>query len=203
MRHWKIVVAALAVALAVNVSFAGAVKAGAPAGWQLWGPEGDQYEIGIDTAEGSADHPVLLIASKTQPTDEALAITQDIDATEWQGKLIEFKMMVRAVGAEKNKIWIRHMGMSRYLQVTDKTIPDGKGWQEMTLTSYFPGKVESHYDNHFEIGIGLGSPGKIWIKDIKLSAKPVPPPDPKKTLDMPSFRSGIPAYGPRNLSFTE
>lgn len=200
MKHWKIVVSAAAIALAVNASFAGAIKPGAPQGWTLWGPEGDKYEIGIDTSEGTAEHPVLVMASKTQPTEELLAISQDIDGTEWQGQVIEFSMMAKAVGAKKNVVWLRNK-RGAILWSEEKSIPDGAGWQELKLRSYFPKNPDMHYDNHFDIGIALGSPGKIWVRDVKLEKIALPPKESR--IYVPGFRSGVPAYPPRNLSFTE
>lgn len=202
MKHWKIVLSALVIAFAVNASFAGAIKVGAPPGWQLWGPEGDKYEIGIDMAEGTPEHPVLIIASKTEPTKQSLAITQDIDATDWQGKLIEFSLMARAVGAEKNKIWLRYMRKPGMLWMEEKRIPAGRGWERIVVKSYFPKDVDTHYNNHFEIGIALGSPGKIWIRDVKLEKMELPPLD-ENRMDIHGFRSGLPASLPRNLNFTD
>ncbi|MBI3283457.1 MAG: hypothetical protein HYZ65_01200 [Burkholderiales bacterium] len=201
MKHWKIVVGAAAIALAVNASFAGAIKPGAPQGWTLRGPEGDKYEIGIDTSEGTAERPVLVMASKTQPTEEVLAITQDIDGTEWQGQIIELSMMAKAVGAKKNKVWIRHTRAVGFTWTEAKSIPDGEGWQEIRLRSYYPENPDPHYDNHFDIGVALGSPGKIWIRDVKLAK--IAPPSKEDRLKLPGFRSGLPAYPPRNLNFTE
>ena len=57
MKHWKILAAASLIAFAMNTSFAGGIKSGAPNGWQLWGPLGDKYEMGIDPAESTPATP--------------------------------------------------------------------------------------------------------------------------------------------------
>lgn len=204
MKHWKILVAACAIALAVNVSFAGAIKLGAPPGWQLWGPEGDKYEIGIDPAEGTPEHPVLIIASKTEPTDDVFAIFQQIDSSPYQGKVVEFSMMARAVGAKENRIWLKHI-LDGELQMHEiKRVPDGRGWEQIVLRLYVPRKPALEFHNLFQIGIGLGSPGKIWIKDVKLSEALVRP-EPVSNSKYPGMRLGVPVAGgaARNLNFTE
>ena len=210
MKHWKILVAASLIAFAMNTSFADGIKSGAPTGWQLWGPLGDKYEIGIDPAESTPEHPALVIVSKDTPTNETVSLMQQVDATEWEGGMIEFSMMAKAIGAEKNRVWLRHLksqsimpGETRgrpQLMVYSSSIPDGKGWERITLSSYFPKDAESG-QKHFDIGISLASKGKIWIRDIKLERKPyVAMPKP---VELPSFRSGLPAYPARNLNFTE
>jgi len=210
MKHWKILAAASLIAFAMNTSFAGGIKSGAPNGWQLWGPLGDKYEMGIDPAESTPDHPALVIASKDTPTKETVSLMQQVDATEWEGGVIVFSMMAKAVGAEKNRVWLRHLnnqlpmsgekvGRTQLMEYSH-SIPDGKGWERITLSSYFPKGAEPG-QKHFDIGFSLASNGKIWIRDIKLESKPfVATPKP---VELPTYRSGLPAYPPRNLNFTE
>ncbi len=204
MKYWKIILSALVIAFAVNASFAGAIKLGAPKGWQLWGPQGDQYEIGIDPAEGTPEHPALIIASKTEATDEVFAIFQQIDSSQFQGKMIEFSMMARAVGAKENRIWLQHVLAGELLMQEIRTIPDGRGWERIVLRLYVPRKPALEFHNLFQIGIGLGSPGKIWIKDVKLT-EGILGPESANNSKYPHMSLGVPVSGQaaRNLSFTE
>ncbi|WP_422982631.1 hypothetical protein [Undibacterium sp. Ji50W] len=209
MKHWKAVIAACLIGFAMNASFADGIKLGAPDGWQLWGPLGDKYEMGIDPAESTPDHPALIIASKDTATNETVTLMQQVNAAEWEGGMIEFSMMAKAVGAEKNRIWLRHMkgrnpvtGEKRNvpeLMVNSRSIPDSKGWERITIISYLP-KDAGDEDRHFDIGISLASKGKIWVRDIKLERKPfVPITNP---VELPAFRIGLPTYPARNLNFT-
>ncbi|MFZ6655279.1 hypothetical protein [Undibacterium sp. TJN19] len=203
-RHWKTVLAASLIACAVNASFADGIKPGAPAGWQLWGPQADKYEIGIDPAESRTGHPALIIASKpglkSDDTD-SIAITQDIDGSAWEDQVIELSMMVKAVGASKNKIWIRHMRSTNLMWIEANSIQDDKGWEKMTLKTHFPKDLPAMY-RHFDIGIVLASAGKIWVRDIQLDKKPFS--EEARKMELPSFRSGLPANQvPRNLNFIE
>ncbi|MBC3917588.1 hypothetical protein H8L32_08905 [Undibacterium sp. CY18W] len=209
MRHWKAVAAACLIGFAMNVSFADGIKLGAPEGWQLWGPLGDKYEMGIDPAESTPDHPALVIASKDTPTNETVTLMQQVNAAEWEGGMIEFSMMAKAVGAEKNRVWLRHLkgrnpvtGEKRSLpelMLNSRSIPDSKGWERITIISYLP-KDSGDEDRHFDIGISLASKGKIWVRDIKLERKPfVPVSNP---VELPAFRMGLPTYPPRNLNFS-
>ena len=199
VKHWKIIGMAALIACGMNFSFAEGIQAGAPKGWLLWGSE-SKYEIGIDPAESTPDHPALLIASKSAVGSDTLAITQDIDGTEWQDQQIEFSLSVKAIGAKKNRVWIR-LNRKGYRSMSASTIPEGKDWERILIKAYFPKPENTQYDNHFDIGIALGSEGKIWVRDLKLERKPNIP-DPNK-IDLPAFRSGLPAYPPRNLNFTE
>jgi hypothetical protein len=203
-RHWKAVLAASLIACAVNASFADGIKPGAPAGWQLWGPQANKFEIGIDPAESTTGYPALIIASKpglNSGDNDSLAITQDIDGSAWEDQVIELSMMVKAVGASKNKIWIRHMRNTNLLWIESKSIPGDKDWEKMTLKTYFPKNLPAEY-RHFDIGITLASAGKIWVRDIQLDKKPVS--EEVRKLELPSFRSGLPANEtPRNLNFIE
>jgi len=196
VKHWKIIVTAALIAGGMNFSFAEEFKPGVPKGWQLWGSE-SKYEIGIDPAESTPDHPALLIASKNASASDTLALTQDIDGTEWQDQQIELSLWVKAMGAKKkNRIWIRHNR-----SWSAQTIGDGQDWQKIVIKAYFPKPADAQYDNHFDIGIVLGAEGKIWVRDLKLERKPYAP-DPSK-IEIPAFRSGLPAFPPRNLNFTE
>ncbi len=201
MKHLKIILVTAIVAVALNTSFADPIRIGNPAGWTVWGPtDNDKYEIGIDTDEGSKEHPALYIASKSQLTDEVAAITQTIDGTDYQGQVIEFSLMARATGAAKNKIWLRHMRSGGDLEMKVQVIPDGRGWEKITLKSYLPQSTDA-YRNQFEIGIALASQGKIWVRDLKLEKHALSPiPDKFPT---PTYRSGLRLEPPRNLNFTE
>jgi hypothetical protein len=204
MKYWKIILGAVVIAFAVNASFATAIKVGAPKGWQLWGPEGDKYEIGIDPAEGTPEHPALIIASKTEATDEVFAIFQQIDSSQFQGKMIEFSMMARAVGAKENRIWLQHILAGELLMQEIRSIPDGRGWERIVLRLYVPHKPALEFHNLFQIGIGLGSPGKIWIKDVKLT-EVILQRQPANNTKYPRMSLGVPVLGgaARNLNFIE
>jgi len=199
MKHWKIIGTAALIAGGMNFSFAEGIKPGVPKGWQLWGSE-SKYEIGIDPAESTPDHPALLIASKNASASDTLALTQDIDGTEWLDQQIELSLWVKAIGAKKNRVWIRH-NRKGYQSLAAQSIPEGKDWERIVIKTHFTKPADPQYDNHFDIGIVLGSEGKIWVRDLKLERRPYQP-DPNK-IDLPAFRSGLPAYPPRNLNFTE
>ncbi|PXX35325.1 hypothetical protein DFR42_12012 [Undibacterium pigrum] len=200
MKHWKILAAASLIAFAMNTSFADGIKSGAPGGWQVWGPLGDKYEMGIDTAESTPEHLALLIASKDIATNETVTLMQQIDAKEYEGSIIELSMMVKAAGADKNRVWLRHMKATNFNGIQASSIPNGKDWERIVVSSYFPKDLPAMY-KHFDTGISLASKGKIWVRDIKLERKPyVAMTNP---VELPSFRAGLPTYPARNLNFTE
>lgn len=200
MKNWKILAAAPLIAFAMNTSFADGIKTGAPSGWQVWGPLGDKYEMGIDTAESTPEHPALVISSKDTATSETVTLMQQIDAREYEGSIIEFSMMVKAVGAEKSRVWLRHMKSADFSGIQARSIPSGKDWERIVVTSHFPKDLPATL-KHFDIGISLASKGKIWVRDIKLERKPyVAMSNP---VELPSFRAGLHTYPARNLNFTE
>jgi hypothetical protein len=203
LKQGKYILAAIAIAGALNLSFAEDMKSGVPAGWVSSGALGDHFDIGIDPGESTRGHPALFIASKDAAKGKFAAMSQTIDVTAWQGKAVRFSMMAK-VQEQGNygEVFLRGTaGMSGndYSSVHSTNI-QGVEWKEIALNMVIPKQI-----TQLEFGIGLRQQGKMWVRDMKLVQLEAPPkterPKHNNIIDLMPLR--VPSAAPANLDFSE
>lgn len=199
MKHWKVLIAAAAIAFAVNVSFAGAIKSGIPKGWIGGGAIAERYEVGIDPAEGADNHPALFIAAKNNATKEDFAaITQVIDATAYRGQTMSFSMKVKNFGEHNDyEMWVRTIGEDGSLGDYVSRGAKSDDWQVLKINLIITKKMSK-----LVFGVGLRSQGKIWVRDLQFEKAILKPEEHRENM-----ASLIPVGDmkdrPLNFNFTE
>ncbi|MFZ6648742.1 hypothetical protein ACO0LO_23670 [Undibacterium sp. TJN25] len=174
MKHGKILAAALAVAVAMNLSFAGAAQTGVPKGWTASFKTAAQAETGFDPAEKSEGHASVYLEGKDAAEGEFVALTQTVDARPWQGQMVEFSLTGKSLdGTAYAQMWIRgtdggdvKAGAVRYKSVGVDWIRS-RDWKKSKISMIIPKEV-----THLELGAGIRGKGKIWIRDIQFRVIP-------------------------------
>ncbi len=174
MKHGKILVAALAVAVAMNLSFAGAAQTGVPKGWTASFKTSAQAETGFDPAEKSEGHPSVYLEGKDAAEGEFVALTQTVDARPWQGQMVELSLAGKSLdGAAYAQMWLRGTdggdvkpGAVRYKSVGADWIRS-KDWKKSKVSMIIPKEV-----TQLELGAGIRGKGKIWISNVQFRVIP-------------------------------
>ncbi len=195
MKHANTMLAALAVAVAMNWSYAGASSPGVPHGWVASGTQGGAYVTGFDPAEAGANGASVYIEGKDKDDQHYGALTQVIDARPWQGKRVRFSAMTRAIdGASPGEFWLRGSdGTPAYNAIASNRIAS-KEWEENSVVMMVGEKITV-----LELGVGLRHQGKIWIRDARLELAPETAAVPHRPIakDVPL---AAPLDAPLNLS---
>lgn len=205
MKHLKVLIAATAVALALNATFAGAVTAGIPKGWTGQGKIAERYETGIDPTQGTADHPAFFMAAKADASEEDFAaITQVIDASPYRGKALNFKVKIRYIGESSVcEAWIRTTSgsvphLSTGIYGTGYASKNGD-WQDMIVSV----AMVPENANTIELGVGLRAQGRVWIRDIVLDQAALPVSKRPRMEMAKSIPLSVTNAVPLNLNFSE
>lgn len=202
LKQFKFILVAVAIAGAMNLSFADDMKPGVPNGWTASGAVGELFEIGIDPGESAGAHAAVYIASKGPVKDKFAAISQSIDVSAWQGKTVKLSMMGRLQEPSTHgEVWLRGTsGMSQSYNSVMSTNIKGVKWEEVTLSMIIPKEI-----TQLEFGAGLRHQGKIWLRDVKITTMATPPKalraKPNAIAEQLPLRE--PSAAPANLDFSE
>lgn len=163
MKHWKIVIAALMVAFAVNFSFAGPVKNGIPKGWVGNGAITTHYETGLDESQGSAEQPAFFVAAKQDAvTDDFAAITQVIDASAYRGKIMFFTASALHIGDLGGyEFWIRTTDEKGGTSIASSWARKSDTWEAVRVRLMVPANAQK-----VELGVGIRDKGKLLVKGM-------------------------------------
>ncbi|WP_394780118.1 hypothetical protein [Undibacterium sp.] len=174
MKHGKILLAALAIAVAMNLSFAGAAQTGVPKGWVASFRTAVQADTGFDPSEKSEGHTSVYLEGKDGSEGEFVALTQTVDAKPWQGKMVEFSLEGKSLdGAAYAQVWLRgtngneiKAGSARYNSVGADWIKS-KDWKKSKIGMVIPKEI-----TQLELGVGIRGKGKIWISNVQFHVVP-------------------------------
>jgi hypothetical protein len=202
LKQFKFILVAVAIAGAMNLSFADDLRPGVPIGWTGSGALGEHFEIGIDPGESSEGHAAVYIAGKGVAKGKFAAMSQSIDVRAWQGKSAKFSMMAKVQEpGTHSEIWLRGTaGMAGNYNAISSTNIKSVKWEEASITMIIPKEI-----TQLEFGVGLHQQGKLWVRDVTITPVATPPqaPRPKHEAIAEHIPLREPSAAPANLQFAE
>ncbi|HEV2079054.1 MAG TPA: hypothetical protein VGR19_04030 [Allosphingosinicella sp.] len=166
----------------VNADFEQPAPANAPAGWKAFGEQGYRFER-VDGPTGKAGRLISIQKDDVQGPSGA-SLFQNIDATEYRGKIVRLRASVKVVrpgthvglGMRVVRPQPKFAGFADMMK--DRPIHAG-GWETQEIV----GRVAPDAEHNW-IGLSLSGDAHVLVDEVTLEAiEPDPRPPSKEAVD--------------------
>ena len=170
----QILLLALVLIFAAQVSTGHAEEAKGSVGWRAAGANPDAYDMGIDSTVTRTGKRAGFIRSKEGTTTGWGTWAQMFEAKPYLGKGLRFSAYVRTEGVDQQAaLWMRVDGDSGPLafdNMRDRPIRGTTGWTQYEIVLDVPSHSKA-----ISLGVMLSGPGVLWIDDCALTEAPSKP----------------------------
>ncbi|WMW80181.1 hypothetical protein RF679_16230 [Undibacterium cyanobacteriorum] len=191
MNHWKTLLVASVIAIAVNASFAESVTTPMPQAWIPGAGLGKQFATKFEQEEklssitaafgqvntGKDKDQIFTISARPSASvNDAGVLTRVIDVRQWQNRSFNLAFFFKQEGEIANKdVWVRFFDERGQISLTQVNLPlsyDDRNAKEHWLNAIQLLRIPAQAQR-MEIGIGMRGQGQFKIRNLTIRPIPV------------------------------